>query len=608
MRNTTVSQRLARLRWALAVGGLAAALTAAAPTEALDRLAIQIPKSANTLRGSIGEASQLVAAQRAGRTDSQELFSAARADYERLVNALYAQGYYSSVIHILIDGREAADISSLAVPAEIRDILVTIDPGPIFRFGTASVEPLAKDTMLPGAFAPGKIARSPVIGEAATAAVAAWQALGYPKATLAGQSVIADHTANQIDAELAVDPGPQLRFGAFGFTGAQGVRKARVRAIAGVRRGKLFTPDNLSRINTRLLRSGAFKSVSLRQAEVPNPDGTLDVNATLIEEKPRRIGFGGEIASLDGATVSGYWLHRNILGGAERLRFDGEISGIGAQRGGTDYKVGATLTRPATFDADTSLTFGATVARLNEKDFNSYNYGLNVGLERIFSKTLTGTIGVAFEHSDVTDSTGSTTFDTLSLPAGLLWDRRDIALNPTKGFYVNGRLTPFTELGTSSLGTRAYVDTRAYQGFGDGRFVLAARAQVGSILGTSLRDTPRDMLFYSGGPGTVRGQPYQSLGVFALGDNQRSGGRSFFATSAEVRLGITDTIGMVGFFDAGFVGEGDMFDQTGNWHSGAGMGVRYNTGIGPIRFDIALPVSGDTGKGLQFYIGIGQAF
>ncbi|MEM8536376.1 MAG: BamA/TamA family outer membrane protein, partial [Pseudomonadota bacterium] len=43
--------------------------------------------------------------------------------------------------------------------------------------------------------------------------------------------------------------------------------------------------------------------------------------------------------------------------------------------------------------------------------------------------------------------------------------------------------------------------------------------------------------------------------------------------------------------------------------AGAGFGIRYNTGIGPIRLDLGTQASGDdAGEDLQVYIGIGQAF
>ena len=123
--------------------------------------------------------------------------------------------------------------------------------------------------------------------------------------------------------------------------------------------------------------------------------------------------------------------------------------------------------------------------------------------------------------------------------------------------------------------------------------------------------TPRDFLFYSGGGGTVRGQPYQSLGVNVLRSgltNIQTGGTYFLAASAEVRAKVTEKIGVVGFVDAGQVSVGGFNDASSDWHAGAGLGLRYATGFGPIRLDVAAPVGGTTGKGVQIYVGIGQAF
>lgn len=71
---------------------------------------------------------------------------------------------------------------------------------------------------------------------------------------------------------------------------------------------------------------------------------------------------------------------------------------------------------------------------------------------------------------------------------------------------------------------------------------------------------------------------------------------------------ITDKIGLVGFYDLGAIGSDPIPTKDAKWHAGAGLGLRYDTGFGPIRVDLAMPVSGDTGDGVQLYVGIGQAF
>lgn len=105
----------------------------------------------------------------------------------------------------------------------------------------------------------------------------------------------------------------------------------------------------------------------------------------------------------------------------------------------------------------------------------------------------------------------------------------------------------------------------------------------------------------------MRGHSYQSLGVTVDGDD--TGGRSFLGVQAEARVAITDKIGVVGFYDWGQVGVDSMPGSEGDSHSGAGLGLRYDTPVGPIRLDVAAPVSGpDDDSDVKIYIGIGQAF
>ena len=140
---------------------------------------------------------------------------------------------------------------------------------------------------------------------------------------------------------------------------------------------------------------------------------------------------------------------------------------------------------------------------------------------------------------------------------------------------------------------------------------MAGRVQIGSVLDADLSEAPADFLFYSGGGGTVRGQPYQSLGIETVDgmDTVTTGGTSFLGAQLEARFLVRENIAVVGFYDFGQVGATATPGEDAEWHAGAGFGVRYNTGIGPIRLDLGTQANGDdAGSDLQVYIGIGQAF
>lgn len=577
---------------------------------AQDFLAFKTPGASDDLRQALRGASLLVTSKEEDQTNAQDLFAAARAEYARLLGALYAEGYYSGTISVLVDGREAAGIAPLDAPERIKRIEVIVHSGPQFQFSKARIDPLPKGAGRTAAFHRGEIARSGTVIDATNAGIAAWRDIGYAKAGVANQSITADHAANRLAAEVTLDPGQRLRFGKLVVTGAERMKPARVREIAGLPEGQVFSPDALEQSAERLRRSGVFSSVSLSEAEAIRAPDLLDIGATVVEDKLRRYSVGAEIATTEGVNLTGYWLHRNLLGGGERLRVDGSVGNIAAQESGIDYSLGVTLDRPATFDPDTTLSLGTKIGRINDVWESYDDASLSVGLSHVFSDRLTGSVGVAYEYSKGTDTNRPFLYRDLSLPIGVTWDSRDQATNATKGFYVDTEVKPFYGLGTTDSGARLTLDARGYKGLGKDRLVLAGRMQMGAIYGASLAGTPRDFLFYSGGGGTVRGQPYQSLGVNALRaagtGTYRSGGSYFLGTSVEARVKVTENIGIVGFMDMGRIGISDFTD--GNWHSGAGLGVRYNTPVGPIRLDIAAPVGGTTGDGVQVYVGLGQAF
>jgi translocation and assembly module TamA len=523
---------------------------------------------------------------------------------------LYDQGHYGGTVSIRLDGREAASIAPMDAPARIDAVEILVDPGPVFRFSKADITPIAQRTDLPPGFRVPEVARSGSIIEAAQISVSAWRDAGHAKAKVSRQSIVADHRLQTLATEITLAPGPLTYFGTLHMTGAERLRPKRLAEIAGYPSGKQFSPARLEEVRNRLRRTGIFNAVTLTEREALRSGNLLDADLNVVEAKRRKIGVGAELSSDDGLTMNGYWLHRNLLGGGERLRLDAEVSGIGTGAAGTDYSFGARIDRPATLSPDTGAFIESGLTQTHEDDYDQRGFTFDFGLSHIFNERLSGEMGLGYEWSQVTDINGRTIYRQVTLPLALTWDNRNVTTDATRGYYGKLDLMPFYGLGTTGSGVRLQGDFRAYRPIGGSdRFVLAGRVQIGGVFGPTLIATPRDYLFYSGGGGTVRGQPYQSLGVNLLrAGTQRTGGTRFFGLSGEVRAGVTEKIGVVAFYDTAFIGAGDFFDDTGDWQSGAGLGLRYKTPIGPIRLDVAVPVSGTTGDGPQIYLGIGQAF
>lgn len=584
-------------------------VSAALPAAAVEVRFVTSSQSGD-LNDALSNASLLMQLNGDTEKSAQEVVAAAQADYSRLVGVLYERGFFGPTVSILVDGREAADIPAVRNADRVGSAVIRVEPGPLFRFGEARIGPLAPGTDLPEEFRSGAAASTGAMRDAVDAGITRWREVGHAKAELAEQSIIARHPVTRVDTVLRIAPNQRLTFGRLRIEGDTDVRAERIREIAAIPSGDVFHPDAIDRATTRLRRTGAFRVAALSEAETANPDGSLDIEAQIVSEEPRRLGFGAEISSLEGLGLSAFWLHRNLRGGAERLRFDAEVSGIGGTNGGPDVTVSANFSRPATFSADTDLYIKAEVEVLDEDTYNARSVNLETGLRYYASEHREYSLGIGLQGARTQDVFGTRTYTLLTLPGTALRDYRDNDLDPREGYYAQLELTPFVSLQNAADGVRTQLDLRGYKSFGaEDNVTLAARGQLGSLVGPTLAQAPADSLFYSGGGGTVRGHEFESLGV-DLGGGLITGGRSFMAFSGEVRVRTSDKLGFVGFYDVGYVGPEQFPDgSTGRWHSGAGIGARYDVGIGPIRVDLAVPLTGPgSNSGFDIYVGIGQAF
>lgn len=583
---------------------------------ALDYRFHEADKDAETsLKRQVRNSSLIEGALKEGRSSGQDMLAAARAEYARILGLMYDEGYFAPVVNIRLDGVEAASVAPFDAAPNVKKIEIEITPGPQFQFGQAAIGPLAPKTELPDGYAKGKTAGTGVIKQASREAVDAWREASHAKADIRDTDITADHRSHLVYSDVQLDPGPEVKFGRLIASGNERLRTRRLYQIAGFPEGTRYDPEVIERVRKRLRRTGIFSAVTLEEAETLGPDNALDVSLMVIEQKRRRIGAGIEFSTDDGASVSGYWLHRNLFGGGERLRFDARVSDIGAKHSGRDESLSFRLERPATWKPDITAFVAGGVSRLREEDSDSNNADFGIGITHYFSDNISGEVMLQYRYSRVKDDTGERRFRLIGLPTTLTWDRRDNQTDAKKGFWLKADVTPFAGLDSNTdSGMRVVTEGRLYRSFGpEKRLTFATRVRAGTVLGAHLEHVPRDYLFYSGGGGSVRGQPFESLGVRVIpgippSGPVKTGGMSVANLSAEVRYQVKPKIGMVAFADAGKVWTKSGFGGGSDWHAGAGVGVRYLTPVGPIRLDLAGPVGGNTGSGLQVYIGLGQAF
>lgn len=595
---------LGRLLYALAASAAIGAQLAASPAWAAQ------PRAA--IAGDMDPDLRAAIARAIGETDRPidnrfEARRRANAAAEDATAVLRSEGYYAyDVEPELGDG-------DIPVPA------VRIAPGPRFKLARPAIEwvggppdpvtDLAAQAAL--ALDRGAPGRAADIVSAEGRAVAAVQDRGYADVAAQPRQVVVDHADQSIQPTYRLATGPRVRLdgvrlAANGRTGA-----AWVAGLAPWRRGDLYKADDVARLERRLLDTGIYDTVTvaLAPADQATPDGLRPVVVSLSERKRRTIEAGASYGTNEGPGLDVRWTHYNVLGRADTLALFAKESKI-------DSRLGVDLSLPHWRMPDQTLTLDAAAYHATTDAYDATGVGFRADAQRHFTKTSYLTLGGSLDVSHSSEIKPGTLTSlgrdiiTVAALADLALDRSDDPLNPTHGWRVSARAEPTLLSGTGAV---PYLKVQAggsvYVPFGEkATTVVAARLHLGSIVNGTVAEIPAPQRFYAGGGGSVRGFAYQGVGPRLADNSTPQGGLSVAEGSIEVRHELTRDWGVVAFVDAGAVGS-TGFPNLKDVGVGAGVGVRYNLGFGPIRVDVAAPVSGRRGGApFQIYVSIGQAF
>lgn len=406
-----------------------------------------------------------------------------------------------------------------------------------------------------------------------------------------------------VTAEVAIEAGPKVTVSAVRFEGAEHTRERLLERRARVKPGRVLDPVAMERARRRLARLGVFSRVDVGFV----PDGAEEREVVFaVEEAPLR----------DAHLLMGYGSYEQLRGGVEftqtnlwglahqsRLLL---VQSFKSSQGDYTYSV------PGLFGEALDGSARVFGLRREEQAFTREELGVELILRRSLGRKVEANAGYRFEalknagNELTTRFTDDEVVRVASLNFGLSQDRRDHALRPTRGWRWFGQL----ELAERELGgevdyQRWELGASWHRSAGRGRWVHAGLVHGGVATAGFDGEVPVNRLFFPGGENSIRG--YQSGEASPRGaDGRFVGAESYVLVNLELEQALTRTWSLVVFADglgtAAKLGEYPFDEELFS----AGLGVRYNTLLGPVRLEYGHnlnPRAGDPAGTLHFSVG-----
>ena len=443
--------------------------------------------------------------------------------------------------------------------------------------------------------------------------------VGYPFAKVTPE-ISRDPQHQLAEIVFLIDPGPWCAFGEITIKGTHRYPESAIGKVVDFNSGERFDRSKLIAAQQQIYRLELFESVRVRAVAGANDGERVPVEIEVKEARRHLLKAGIGYGTEDHLRASLQFRLRNFLGGARRLNVTFKYSSL--EPG--SYRL--SLSQPH-LPVPRSLS-QISAYYLQQDETEAANFRLRrVGGEFLTQRDFWGYTNAYLRYrleSVLSDSTISlsdlTSYQKSIFTFGMVRNSSRPLFTPRRGSQRS--------LVVDLSGLIIHEDFRYVKVIFDYRkyfewlpeVVVATRGAVGHIfLYGGGSEVPQEERFYAGGATSVRG-----WGRWQLGPHERdpsdpnrlvaTGGRSLFEGNAELRYPIWKEVGGVTFVDFGNVWResfpGGIANLLGDIHFAIGMGLRYDTPIGPARFDFGWKMNRqeiDTGR-WEFHLSVGHAF
>jgi translocation and assembly module TamA len=416
---------------------------------------------------------------------------------------------------------------------------------------------------------------------------------GYANAAFKTKAYI-DIQKNSANLLYEVTPNEICRFARIDINSSKNIDKKIIKSLLYFNIGDIYTPVRIERSYKNLYAYEGISQAIIKSSIYNKKDVAVEVNVQEIQ-KPIRFQIGAGFSSDEGLSGSVGIKHRNFFGNLKTLSLNAVVTQI---KQSVKLNFTMPLTQRNLFGSEINFEnedfFGFKESRILVKGHFSQRDEFNWLQE-----------GLVVDTSQSYDSSDKVLFPEQNLiltspELHWIYDRRDVILNPSKGFFVDTQLQGSLQ---SSISNATYYKFMLSSGYilALKPNILAAKVKVGS-LHTYAGDVPNSYRFFAGGMNSNRAYGYRLLGPKDA-DNNPTGFNSIIETTLEYRFHIFQKFKGVVFNDNSFLGQTYLPNKTTAYY-GTGFGIRYETPIGPLAIDLGFdPKEPLKQHALHFHVG-----
>ncbi|MBK7685225.1 MAG: outer membrane protein assembly factor BamA [Rhodocyclaceae bacterium] len=431
-----------------------------------------------------------------------------------------------------------------------------------------------------------------------------------------------DREKRQVAFTVVLDPGRRVYVRRINIAGNTKTRDEVIRREIRQLESSWYDGERINKSKERIDRLGYFEDITVETPAVAGTIDQVDVDVKLKEKPTGNLLIGAGFSSAEGLVLSGSINQQNLFGSGKHLGFqlstsksnqvysishtDPYWSPDGISRGFDIYtrKTDTSSLNTGTFGSDSiggGVRFGFPIAD---------DEGMHLGLS-IDKTSLSLNIFSPIRYINYVNTFGA---DSTTYLATLGWTRddRDSFNYPTKGTLQRAVIELATP-GSTATYYRATYQYQKYFPFAK-RWSLMLNGELGGAQGYGGKELPFFKNFYAGGIGSVRGYESGSLGPRDPTTAEYLGGNFRVIANAELFMptpgaGTDRSFRISAFVDAGNVfGYGDAF-KPGNLRYSTGLGLSWNSPMGPLRFALAKPLNTQSTDKLQrFQFQLGNSF